>query len=486
MNKVPVEYSSGAKYLGVWLDSKLNFKKHVDDKVNKCKRHLFALKNLIGTNWGPAPKLMKWAYSGIVRPKLTYACHVWQHKINETLRCKLQRLNRLACLNIARVHRSTPTKGLEVIYHLPPLDIHIHRVSLNNYLRIKHQVLISWDGYGKTQKGHLTELEDECTKIGTSNIPSDTITPIRVWDRKFKVLEFRNDVSLYEENMNSIYCYTDGSKIEGSKTGCGFSVRHKNTSIINISEGLGMAPSVFQAEVLAILRVSTEMKKRLRQKIIIRSDSQAAILALKSNVITSSLVLECFKSLDALGSKNKVTIQWIKAHVGYQGNEEADKLAKKGAEELLEGPEPFLPVPDSYIKQITKNKVFSTWNSSWKRNKSCRQTKLWLPQINNKVGKYLKNISRLDLSKLVQFITGHCNLMRHKSLMSNTEPTCRLCKEKDKKETPWHLATECPSLITYRTNIFYGRILYSVDWSPGQLLRFCKESKIWSLLDYQQ
>ena len=159
-------------------------------------------------------------------------------------------------------------------------------------------------------------------------------------------------------------------------------------------------------------------------------------------------------------------------------------LAKKGAEEVLEGPEPFLPVPDSYIKNITKEKVFSTWNSDWKRTKSCRQTKLWMPQISNKVAKYLKNIERNDLSKLVQFITGHCNLMRHKSLSNQSEPTCRLCKEEE--ETPWHLATECPSLIWHHMNIFYGQILYSVEWSPGQLLRFCKESKIWSLLDLQQ
>ena len=487
VNKVPVEYSSGAKYLGVWLDSKLNFRKHIEDKVNKCKRHLFALKSLIGSKWGPAPRLMKWAYSGIVRPKLTYACHIWQHRINETIKTKLQRLNRLACLNIAKVHKSTPTKGLEVIYHLPPLDIHIHRVSLNNYLRIKRQVMLSWDGLGNSQKGHLTILENESTKIGTTNIPTDSIIPTRVWNRNYKFLDFQNDASCFEENMgSSIYCYTDGSKIEGSKTGCGYTIRQNMVTITSSSEGLGKAPSVFQAEVLAILRASKAMEKRLRQRIIIRCDSQAAILALKANVIKSALVLECFKELSALGAKNKVTLQWIKAHVGYHGNEEADMLAKKGAEEVLEGPEPFLPVPDTYIKKITKDKVFSTWNSQWKRTKSCRQTKLWMPMINIKVAKFLKNVSRFDLGKLVQFITGHCNLMRHKSLISQSEPTCRLCKVKDKEETPWHLATECPSLILHRTNIFYGRILYSVEWSPGQLLRFCKESKIWGLLDHQQ
>ena len=226
------------------------------------------------------------------------------------------------------------------------------------------------------------------------------------------------------------------------------------------------------------------MKKRRKQRICIRSDSQASILALKANIIKSSLVLECFRKLNNLGSRNKVTIQWIKAHCGHLGNEEADSLAKMGAEQVRYGPEPFLPVPDSYLKNAIKDKIISTWNKTWTTTKDCRQTKDWLPTVTSKVEKYLNTISRPDLSKLVQFITGHCNLMRHKSLQGNMKPHCRLCKKEE--ETPWHLATKCPSLIMRRRNTFYGNILYSVEWSPGQLLRFCKESKIWSLLDYQQ
>ena len=44
INKIPIEYSDGASYLGTFLDAKLTFKKHIEDKIKKCKTHLFALK----------------------------------------------------------------------------------------------------------------------------------------------------------------------------------------------------------------------------------------------------------------------------------------------------------------------------------------------------------------------------------------------------------------------------------------------------------
>ena len=93
-------------------------------------------------------------------------------------------------------------------------------------------------------------------------------------------------------------------------------------------------------------------------RIIIRSDSQAAVLALQSSYIHSSIVEECFlTTLNRLSEKNKVILQWIKAHVGHVGNEAADLFAKLGSESKASGPEPFLPVPQSFIttKIVEKN-----------------------------------------------------------------------------------------------------------------------------------
>jgi ribonuclease HI len=70
--------------------------------------------------------------------------------------------------------------------------------------------------------------------------------------------------------------------------------------------------------------------QRKNRDITIRTDSQAAITAIKGINITSNTVLDCKKWLNKLGGKNRVTLAWIKAHAGHPGNDQADALAKQG------------------------------------------------------------------------------------------------------------------------------------------------------------
>ena len=112
---------------------------------------------------------MKKAYTTIVIPALTFGCHVFGDKcLQETIKKFLNQLNRLASLLIANVAPSSPTKGLEVIYNLIPLDILIEKRATEIMARIDNQIQPTWDGFGKIKKKILSlDGEDQLLKYAT-------------------------------------------------------------------------------------------------------------------------------------------------------------------------------------------------------------------------------------------------------------------------------------------------------------------------------
>ena len=88
-------------------------------------------------------------------PKLTYGCHIWQHKLNKTNIRALESLNRRGAVAISAALPGTPTAGLETILNLVPLDIKLKETAMATKARI--DTTSKWDGLGhngKTQ-GHL-------------------------------------------------------------------------------------------------------------------------------------------------------------------------------------------------------------------------------------------------------------------------------------------------------------------------------------------
>ena len=102
---------------------------------------------------------------------------------------------------------------------------------------------------------------------------------------------------------------------------------------------MGQYTSIFQAEVHAIERcVQINLDRKYnKHSIAILSDSQAANKALSANIASSKLVRQCQKKLNELGKKNKVT-GYLWTHIGVEGNEKADELARKGASTPFMGP----------------------------------------------------------------------------------------------------------------------------------------------------
>ena len=74
---------------------------------------------------------------------------------------------------------------------------------------------------------------------------------------------------------------------------------------------------------------------------------------------------------------------------------------------------------------------------------SCKRSKVWLPDLNKTKAPILHRMSLEEAGLCTQWITGFCNLQRHKHKKDNRiDDSCRLCFEP--KETPEHLSFYCP------------------------------------------
>jgi ribonuclease HI len=81
---------------------------------------------------------------------------------------------------------------------------------------------------------------------------------------------------------------------------------------------LGKFASVFQTEIYAILLCAYENIRRAykNKRILIFSDSQAALKALSDLKVISRLVEECQEALTVLTALNEVTLMWVLGHCG--------------------------------------------------------------------------------------------------------------------------------------------------------------------------
>ena len=172
-----------------------------------------------------------------------------------------------------------------------------------------------------------------------------------------------------------------------------------------------------------------------KQNIVVLVDSQAAIKALIKCTVTSITVLNCIKNLNQLGKQNHVSIAWIPGHAGVHGNEVVDYLAKSGSKSKIHGPEPFITVP--YANCVSMVKRWSTvrWKSMWNKLKDCLRVKESIGWMSSRLTIRLLNLTRPQLNRVVQVLTGHCNLQRHKKTTGRAESSlCPKCSLKDEHQ----------------------------------------------------
>ena len=469
-----IEYKQEVKYLGVTLDSK-HWTKHIKDKTSRAKKYLMHIANITRKNWGPKPKLMRWAYLGIVRPMLSYASMIWGHRSAYHIP-RLRRVNRMAINTFGSFPKSTPTAALEVMLDVMPLHLFCKQEALASRTRLDGVLQRDWMGTSNKKThavSHLKYWDNALQDFKIDPSSCDRHSGMK-WNTGFKINTDSFDGTAKHRIPTQYNAYTDGSR-HNDQTGAGYTIHKKGKEIDHGSFRLPDHATVFQAEVAAINKAAIALMRMPQdvQFVKIFVDSRAAILALTNPVVKSKTVATTIESLNHLASRaSSVTIVWIPAHKGHLGNERADVLAKGGAQSAL--PDDFHPVPQpiSALKADIRSNILQVWSREWQEDTRFVHTKQFYYSPMPAKAKHVYKLARLELGRFVRLITGHNNLNGFQTKIGLwADRTCRLCHAEE--ETFAHFLHDCPRLWLSRRELFpTGQPTPDMQWSVRALLDF--------------
>ena len=136
----------------------------------------------------------------------------------------------------------------------------------------------------------------------------------------------------------------------------------------------------------------------------IYTDSRMTLDSVKNSNIHTFLIEEIRRKLTEMGKTNwKIQFSWVKAHVGIQGNELADTLAKEAATNA-DIKEPYKKVPKSVVISELGEISVEKWQREWDKTTKGEITKEYFPVVADRLNMKI-NITH----NFTTMVTGHGN-----------------------------------------------------------------------------
>ncbi|XP_026321464.1 uncharacterized protein LOC113231118, partial [Hyposmocoma kahamanoa] len=430
MGGVNIGMSKEIKLLGVILDEKLAFNQHVAGVCKKAISIYYQLQRAAKVSWGLHPEVIRTIYTATVEPIILYAASVWAPAVKRLgIQKQLNAVQRGFARKLCRGYRTVSLNSALVLAGMLPLDI-----------RVREAASLYEAKRGVPQSALGDREVERMTPALQSPHPAEHIG----W-------EFKRLVNQEHLDLNSnfdIRIFTDGSKVEG-KVGAALSMWNGAVETKTLKLTLSSYCTVYQSELLAICKATREAVKSKANSIGIYSDSMAALQTVTNLGALHPLAVETRQNLRKALLRNKyISLFWIKAHAGLEGNERADHLAKEAAVGSKRRPDYDL-CPVSFVKRIIRMESLDEWNRRYQNAETAGVTKLFFPDA---VAAYrvIRKITPTSLT--TQIMTGHGGFSEYLNRFRCKEnPSC-IC-EPGKDETVPHILLECPVFSVERHEV---------------------------------
>jgi len=117
-----LSFSESARYLGLILDRKLDWKINTQERCRKATIALYTCRKAFGLKWGMSPYIVHWLYIAIVRPILLYGIAVWWPALTkQSITKQLNKIQRTAEICITGALNITPGEALGAVLNIQPI-----------------------------------------------------------------------------------------------------------------------------------------------------------------------------------------------------------------------------------------------------------------------------------------------------------------------------------------------------------------------------
>jgi hypothetical protein len=119
------------RVLGVWLDTKPQWRAHARELKRKAVAQVCALMRTAASTWGATFVRARHIYSAVVRLTLSYGASTWHFHSKEGAlgpkgdAAQGQRIQNKCLLTLAGAYRATTIYSLEAETFVPPLDLYL-------------------------------------------------------------------------------------------------------------------------------------------------------------------------------------------------------------------------------------------------------------------------------------------------------------------------------------------------------------------------
>ena len=127
------------KVLGVTMDDRLLFNKHLADIRVKAKRRMKAIAATTGKTWGGKTATIRTAYLSHVRSAVSHGAAVWYPLLSDRKKDQVERIQNAAARMITGCWTRANTTDILLEANLPPLAVHIETSMMRTVERARHR-----------------------------------------------------------------------------------------------------------------------------------------------------------------------------------------------------------------------------------------------------------------------------------------------------------------------------------------------------------